>query len=139
MQSYPHGFSLLLVALGLAVLSGCSLIGDDDGPSDPERPSIDFTRFSQAPPLVVGRWEWEKSVLAGFGDGPTVRTPATTGRTETLVFPTPDSVRVYQNDTLARRTTREAVTGINWGVRNDTLATSDLPLDGPLVIYERVE
>lgn len=129
------------IAIGLCLLSSCSLFGSKgDTSSGSALHSIDFARFSQAPPLVVGRWQWKKSVYPQFGDGPAVRTPSNTDRTETLVFSSPDTVHVYRSDTLDQRTSREAVLdGTNWGVHEDTLATSTVFRDGPLKIYERVE
>lgn len=125
--------------LAFALLS-CSLLGNDSG----EEPSldltpIDFSRYSQAPPLLVGRWAWSHSNIYGPGE-PGVVTPASAGRTETLVFPSPDTVRVYRNDTLAERTSAESFFGdAKWGVLNDTLATSIAYRDGPEKIYERVD
>jgi hypothetical protein len=78
----------------LLVASGCSLFSA--GESDSSLPApIDCSRFSQAPPLLVGRWAWQESIVYGPGE-PGRSTPRTTGHAETLVFPAPpDSVRVY--------------------------------------------
>ena len=140
MRSYSLLSSLLLVALGLAVLAGCSLGGNEENSSPQVPPPIDFSRFSQDSSLLVGRWEWKRSTVYGPGE-PGVSTPSTADRTETLVFPSPpDSVRVYRSDTLAGRTAREAFfEGTSWGVHDDTLATSTVFRDGPQKIYERVE
>lgn len=122
----------------LLILTGCSTFGSKE--EDPSLPSIDFSRFSRDSTQLVGRWEWEQSVYPLSGDDPSAVTPAMSDRTETLVFPTPDSVEVYRSDTLARRTTREAfLEDAKWGVHDDTLATSTAFRDGPLKIYERVE
>lgn len=142
MRSYLNPSSLLSVAVGLFLLTGCSLVGgEDDEQSRPQvPPPIDFSRFSQAPPLLVGRWEWERSTVYGPGE-PGVSTPSTADRTETLVFPSPpDTVYVYRSDTLARRTAREVFfEGTSWGVHDDTLATSTVFRDGPQKIYKRAE
>lgn len=135
-QSLLFGFLLAV----LLALPGCSLFGgEENDTAHPQLRQIDFSRFSQAPPLLVGRWEWRRSAVFGPGT-PSARTPATTGRTETLIVPSPDTVRVYRSDTLARQTTRESFfEGAKWGVRDDTLATSTVFRDGPQKIYERVE
>ena len=140
MRAHTLVSSLLPVAIGLLLFAGCSLVGDDDSSVPQVSPPLDFSRFSQAPPLLVGRWEWERSTVYGPGE-PGVSTPSSTGRTETLVFPSPpDSVRVYRSDTLARRTAREAFfERTSWGVHDDTLATSTVFRDGPQKVYERVE
>jgi hypothetical protein len=132
-------FRSLLLAVLLA-LAGCSVFGTDDESAPPDLTPLDFSRFSQAPPLLSGRWAWRKSTVFGPGE-PGVATPATTGRTETLVFSAPpDSVRVYQDDTLAQHTSRAAVLeNTRWGVHLDTLAISTAFLDGPEKVYERVE
>lgn len=132
----------LLVAIGLALLAGCAPVGseEDEHGAPQVLPPLDFSRFSQAPPLLVGRWAWTRSTVYGSGE-PRVSTPGTTGRTETLVIPAPpETVRVYRSDTLARRAAREAFfEGTKWGVHDDTLAVSTAFRDGPQKIYERVE
>ena len=135
--------STLLVGLVsfVLVLTSCSLFGiGEDESSNPEFRPLDFSRFSQAPALLVGRWEWRKSTIYGPTE-PSVKTPSTTGRTETLVFPSPpDSVRVYRSDTLAHHLSQEEFfDSARWGVHADTLATSTVFRDGPEQIYERVE
>lgn len=141
MLTLPRLRSLAIPIL-LLLATGCSLFGlDADQSSGPQLSPIDLSGFSQAPPLLVGRWQLRRSTVFGPGE-PRTGTPTTTGRTETLVFPAPpDSVRVYRNDTLHQHTSRtqffEAV--IKWGVRNDTLVTSRAALDGPQLIYERAE
>lgn len=133
-----RAFALLFLS-GFLVLTGCSLFGTGENGSRPQLEPLDFSRFSQAPPLLVGRWEWQKSTVYGPGE-PGVSTPASTGRTETLVFPSPDTVRVYRNDTLSQTTSRETFfEGAKWGVHGDTLAVSTVYVDGPEVVYGRVE
>ena len=140
MSTAKSAFLSATLAL-LLVASGCSLFsaGEED-PYPSLRDPIDFSRFSQAPPLLVGRWEWQESIVYGPGE-PGRSTPSTTGHTETLVFPAPpDSVRVYQNDTLYQHTARDTFFGgARWGVHDDTLVTSTVYIDGPQKIYERVE
>ena len=141
MSTAKSAFLSATLAL-LLVVSGCSLFnaGEED-PYPSLRDPIDFSRFSQAPPLLVGRWEWQESIVYGPGE-PGRSTPSTTGHTGTLVFPAPpDSVRVYRNDTLYQHTSRVAFFEdvIKWGVHDDTLATSTVYIDGPQKIYERVE
>jgi hypothetical protein len=139
MSTAKSAFLSATLAL-LLVASGCSLFSAGESDSSLP-PPIDFSRFSQAPPLLVGRWELRRSTVFGPGE-PRTATPSTTGRTETLVFPAPpDSVRVYRNDTLYQHTSRTAFFEdvIKWGVRDDTLATSSAALDGPQTVYERVE
>jgi len=139
MNTAKSALSFAMLALLLGV-SGCSLFSASEEESSLP-PPIEFSRFSQAPPLLVGRWSWQRSTVYGPGEPGTV-TPSTTGRTETLVVPSPpDSVRVYRNDTLYQHTSRAAFFEdvIEWGVRDDTLATSSVALDGPQVVYERVE
>lgn len=128
---------LLATVLGL-LITGCSLFSAEEDPR--LTPPLDFSRFSQAPPLLVGRWEWQASIVYGPGE-PGRSTPSTTGHTETLVFPAPpDSVRVYRNDTLYQHTSRDAFFGgARWGVHDDTLATSTAYIDGPQKIYKRVD
>jgi hypothetical protein len=140
MDVHSKGKILLLVALCTLIgPAGCSQLGPDNEASGLRLEPLDFSRFSQAPSLLVGRWEWRQSTVYGPGE-PGVRTPATTGRTETLVFPSPDTVRVYRNDTLSQRSARDAFfEDAKWGVHEDTLATSTAFRDGPEVIYERVE
>lgn len=131
--------AIALVLLAFA-LSSCSLLGSDseEGPSIDWTP-IDFSRFAQDPSLLGGQWEWTRSNIYGPND-PAVVTPERTDRTETLVFPSLDTVRVYRNDTLIQQTSRESFfERTKWGVRNDTLATSTVYRDGPEKIYERVE
>lgn len=119
----------------LLILTGCDTAG-----SEVYESPIDFSRFSRDSTQLVGRWEWKQSVYPLSGDDSSAVTPATSDRTETLVFPTPDSVEVYRSDTLARRASREAFfESTKWGVREDTLATSTAFRDGPLKIYERLE
>jgi hypothetical protein len=125
----------MILLTPLLILTGCDTAG-----SEMNRWPVDFSRFSRDSTQLVGRWEWEQSVYPLSGDDPSAVTPAMSDRTETLVFPTPDSVEVYRSDTLARRTTREAfLEDAKWGVHDDTLATSTAFRDGPLKIYERVE
>lgn len=97
--------STLLLPVPL-ILAGCSTFGGKEEASSIE--PIDFSRFPQDETQLVRRWEWKRSVYPRFGEDPAVLTPTTTDRTETLVFPTPDTVRVYRSDTLARHTSREA-------------------------------
>ena len=121
------------------LITGCSLFGAEEDPT--LTPPLDFSRFSQAPPLLVGRWEWQESTSYGPGE-PGRATPSTTGHTETLVFPAPpDSVRVYRSDTLVQHTSRDSFFEgvVEWGVHDDTLATSSAALDGPQKIYKRVD
>jgi hypothetical protein len=129
--------STLLLAV-LLILTGCSTFGNKE--DDPSPLRIDFSRFSQDEAQLVGRWEWKQSVVYGSAD-PSVSTPTRTGRTETLVFSSPpDTVHVYRDDTLARRSTLKAfLENTKWGVRGDTLVTSTAFRDGPQKIYERVE
>lgn len=136
---FPLG---LIIAVTLVLLAGCSLFGDrQEAPYSQVPPPVDFSRFSQHPPLLTGRWGWQRSTVYGPGT-PGTSTPSTTGRTETLVFPCPpDSVRVYRNDTLYQHVSRATFfeDAITWGVHDDTLATSRAALDGPQIIYKQVE
>jgi hypothetical protein len=131
----------LLVGCALALLaSGCSLTTPDDHePPPPEYTPLDFSRFTTDTTELVGRWEWRQSTV--YGPGTPHRTLADTAdRSETLVFPSPDTVQVYQNDTLVRTVPRvEFLDRAQWGVRADTFATSTAYLDGPEKIYVRAD
>lgn len=55
--------ALFLLAFALA---SCSVLGSDSGEeSSLNLTPIDFLRFSQAPPLLVGRWAWTRSNIYG--------------------------------------------------------------------------
>ena len=131
----------LLFGCALALLvTGCSLTAPDDRePPSPEYTPLDFSRFTTDTTELVGRWEWRQSTV--YGPGTPRRTLADTAdRSETLVFPSPDTVRVYRNDTLDRTVKREAfLDRAAWGVQADTFATSTAYLDGPETIYVRAD
>lgn len=126
------------ILIPFLLLAGCSLLGSDEGESGIDVEPIDLTRYSQAPPLLVGRWEWIHSTYYGPGE-PSVERPGAAGRTETLVFPSTDSLVVYRDGTIEQRTSREMfLGGTTWGVRNDTLVITTTFLDGPESVYLRV-
>lgn len=131
----------LLFGCALALLvTGCFLSASDQGePPSPGFRPLDFARFATDTTQLVGRWEWRQSTV--YGPGTPRRTIADTAdRSETLVFPSPDTVRVYRNDTLDRPVPRtEFLDRAQWGVRADTFATSTASLDGPEKIYVRAE
>lgn len=127
----------LLFGFALAFLvTGCSLT---DSGSSPEYRSLDFSRFTTDTTELVGRWEWRQSTV--YGPGTPRRTLAdAANRSETLVFPSPDTVRVYRNDTLDRTVSRaDFLDRAQWGVRADTFATSTAHIDGPETIYVRAD
>lgn len=126
-------------ALALLV-TGCFLsASDEDEPASPEFRPLDFSRFATDTTALVGRWEWRQRTV--FGPGTPRRTTAdTSDKTETLVFPSPDTVRVYRNDTLDQTVARaDFLDRAQWGVRADTFATSTVYIDGPEKIYVRVD
>ncbi|MFP4228177.1 MAG: hypothetical protein ACLFTE_05025 [Salinivenus sp.] len=103
-----------------------------------EIPAARFLSFCIRHTQLVGRWEWRQSTTYGPGEPETV-TPTTTGRTETLVFSSPDTVQVYQNDTLGTAPQEDVLARTQWGVRADTFVTSTAARDGPEKIYVRVD
>lgn len=130
---------LYIIHISFLLLSGCSFLGPDEKESEIDVEPIDFSRYSTAPPLLVGRWEWIRSTYYGPGE-PGVERPGTAERTETLVFPSTDSVVVYRDGEVDRRRSREEFfDGTVWGVRRDTLATSSVWRDGPESVYLRVD
>ncbi len=132
---------LLLFGFALALLaSGCSLTAPDDR-NEPrtEYTPLDFSRFTTDTTALVGRWEWRQRTV--FGPGTPHRITAdTSDRSETLVFPSPDTMRVYRNDTLDQTVARaNFLDRAQWGVRADTFATSTAYIDGPETIYVRID
>ena len=126
---------------GLA-LAACDTAGDDLGAD---------------PALLVGTWEWERSVTEGFGT-PGVETPATTSRTETAVFRPDGTFAVFGVDHAAdppefgRGGTYDARDGSVYAqvdgreqwlgtfrVGADRLVLSTAAADGPTKEYRRVD
>ena len=126
----------------------CALSVAACGPADPW---VDDLTQDRA--LLVGSWEWVRSV--GYGDGSTgrhVETPASTGRTESVTF-RPDGTLVERVDAdvrfegpyevrLGSVYVRGAVTDVNlglFGVDEDDLILSTAPSDGPTKYYRRAD
>ena len=128
--------SAFVLAL-LLTLPACSPFGEQT--DAPQYDPIDFSRFSADTTQLVGRWELRQSTVYGPGE-PHRSLADTSDRSETLVFPSPDTVRIYRNDTLARQERRQVfLNQTKWGVHSDSLAISTAFRDGPEKIYVRAD
>jgi hypothetical protein len=126
--------ALMLAAL---LVGGCSLL-DSEEESITEQTITDFSRFSQDSTLLVGKWDWRRTICCFGNLG--VETPENTGDTSTLVITQDDTVDVYRNETLERREALdEHLDGAQWGVTADTLVVSWMYIDGPQNVYVREE
>ena len=133
----PLLVSTLIGAVFLA--AGCSLVGNDE---DDERPTpIDVSALSQDPSLLVGQWTWTRSTYFFTVDGtPVVQMPRSTGQTKRLIFTRDDTVEVYWDGQLIQSATYEEYLGQgDWGVSERIFVRSTIALDGPEVVYERVD
>lgn len=135
----PNIFCVLVFICAILLTAGCSLVGDNENTNVPQ--SIDFSTLSQDTTLLVGTWEWTRSTYYYTESGmPTIQTPSSTGRTETLVFTQDDTVEVYRNGELFGEITyQEYLDRGQWGVRDDLFATSTAHVDGPESVYVRAE
>jgi hypothetical protein len=101
------------VLLMILALAGCSDLGTDlTGPAMtiPRNTSV-----AQAKLLIVGQWEWVKSVGDSFSSQH-VRTPASEGHTRQLRFSQDGTVGIYRDHVLVNTVSfdivEEDVTGI---------------------------
>jgi hypothetical protein len=149
MKALRFWIALLGLAAGLAA---CSSLGSD-GEVAPQH--IDFSTLSQDSTLLVGTWSWQRSTI--YGPGPvTTTTPASSERTETLVFEADGTHEIYRDGELEQRTTYEVRRSCNdagcwfhllrdgreemlWGVTANTLALSSAPVDGAEVVYAHAD
>lgn len=120
----------------VALLAAVSLTACDTG--GPDGPSVgDLT---QDPALLVGTWEWARSVTYAEPTGTRgVLTPATAGRTESVAFGADGAFAEYVDGDLVREGPYGPVWLGAFGVDEDDLVLTTAPADGPTKYYRRAD
>ena len=137
---------MLKPLLALLLVSAAVTACDSDGPDD-----LSVVDLTQDPALLVGSWEWVRSVVRAEPTGArSVVTPAGAGRTERVEFRADGTFAEYVDgepvlegpyEALRGGVHVEGASGRSWlgsfGVDEDDLILTTAPADGPTKYYRR--